>query len=99
MPKYKLEVWHVKPYYRKGNLEFATEEVAGKTFPTRKEANRFLTNKASYAKDENMKYNIELISRGDSPSRLTVFTGFSWTNENSGEKIQEQYQYIINKSL
>lgn len=46
-----------------------------------------------------MKYNIELISRGDSPSRLTVFTGFSWTNESSGEKIQEQYQYIINKSL
>lgn len=99
MPKYKLEVWHTLRTYRKGDLEDTVEKVETKSFKTRKAANAYLQGRADYAKSENMKYNIDLISRGDLPSRLTVFTGFSWINENSGEKILEQYQFIVNKSL
>ena len=94
---YELKRYHHRKAWRNGDLEDETIQDFSQNFSTRTEANNFLEKEENKYKRE--KYSIQktIVKRGDKPSKLLVFTGETWVNENSGSNNEEYYHYIVNK--
>lgn len=89
---YKVTLTHFYPKYRKGDLEEDTEILQVETFKTKKEAKSWVLWQV------NGRRYTESWKTGNSPSRVWWFTDNTWINENSGEKRQECYTYLITKA-
>lgn len=94
---YELKRWHHERYYRKGDLESRDVQDFSETFSTRKAANECLIKNATDARRRGWTANLELVKRGNEPSRLTVYTGDKWVHENTGDDEEEHYWYNVTK--
>lgn len=87
-----VETRHHKKEWRKGDLEDALELEETKHFKTRKAAKEYVESKLRYRNNVQRYYH-----SGDTPSNCYYFTGMTWTHENTGEKMEEYYQYTMQK--
>lgn len=89
---YRVTAHHHCKAWRHGDLEDELKLLWSQDFRTRK-----------YAKDhiEAQLTNSGTIQRhyhkGDTPSYVIQFTGRTWQHENSGEEMEEYYQYTLKK--
>lgn len=88
---YKVEFWHTKPTYRKGDLEDTTEYTTIQ-FSKRKDAKSFIESKLRGLPDVRRDYHT-----GNIPSHCVGFTNKKWVNENSGETCYECLRFKLTK--
>ena len=90
---YQVTVHHHDKYWVRGDLEDKFELVAKEVFKTRKAAKdyiegclarKFGTKRRDYHK-------------GSETSYCYCFTGVKWQHENSGEMMEEYYQYTLKR--
>lgn len=93
---YKVEVRHHKKAWRNGDLEDTLELVSSELFKTRSSAKTYIESSCGLnrkpAKQVQRHYHM-----GDEPSYCYWFTGVTWQHENSGETMQEYYEYKLSK--
>ena len=82
---------HTKDW-RNGDLEDKMELVEVKNFKTRKEAKDYIEYKLPKRGDVHRFYH-----KGDKPSVCYYYTGVTWQHENTGEQMEEYYQYTLRK--
>ena len=91
---YQVEKRHHKKAWRNGDLEDELEFLGAVPFTLKKQA-------LAYIEDELRGKPERQISRyprkGDTPSNYYYFTGVTWQHENSGEQMEEYYQYTLRK--
>ena len=97
MATYEARCMHHRRAWIKGDLESEDVLHSSETFSSRKAANLYLQKKESEAKRRGYQTRIELVGRGEKESELLVFTGDSWTHENTGDKHSEYYWYRVRK--
>ena len=90
---YKVEVRHHKKAWLNGDLEDTLELVSSELFKTRKAAKEWIERELCKKHGTIQMY----WHKGDSPSYCYCFTGVTWQHENSGEKMEEYYQYTLKK--
>ena len=91
---YQVTVHHHDKDWRNGDLEDKFELIAQENFKTRTAAKEYIErclSRKSGTKCRNW-------HRGDEPSHCYVFTGVTWQHENSGETMEEYYQYTMKKA-
>ena len=91
---YQVEKRHHRKAYRNGDLEDELILISATPFTLKKQA-------LAYIEDELRGKPKRQISRyphtGDKPSNYYWFTGVTWQHENSGETMEEYYQYTLRK--
>lgn len=90
---YLVELKHYKPTYRNGDLEDELVIEHARIFKTRKEAKNYI--ERNFPKDSKGGY--KDYHRGNKPSRCAYFTGKTWIHENTGEKCEEYYMFVLTK--
>lgn len=90
---YEVKAYHHKPAMDRGDLSEETVMVASELFKTRAKAKAYIEDHVKGCKTVRRDYH-----RGDETSYVTAFTGYTWVNENSGEKRQEYYHYRLDKA-
>jgi hypothetical protein len=90
---YLVELKHYRPTYRKGDLEDELVIEHARIFKTRKEAKNYI--ERNFPKDSKGGY--KDYHRGNKPSRCAYFTGKTWIHENTGEKCEEYYMFVLTK--
>lgn len=88
---YKVEFYHLRPYYRNGDLEQQEVLISSNVYKTKKIAK---SNVLWQANGHNYKENWHT---GNTPSYVYWYTNKRWTNENTGEVITERFTYKITK--
>ena len=90
---YKVEVYHHDKDWVRGDLEDKFELVAKENFKTRKAAKEWIE------RDLCRKHGAVYMQwhKGDKPSYCYCYTGVKWQHENSGEMMEEYYQYKLEK--
>lgn len=90
---YTVTVHHHDKDYRRGDLEDKFELIQQENFKTRKAAKEFiesqLRRKSGTKRTE--------WHKGDETSYAWCWTGVTWQHENSGEQMEEYYQYTLKK--
>ena len=89
---YKVEVYHYREAWFKGDLEDEEVLLRSELFKTRKSAKDYIESK--------VKGKINVVKRyhkGDEPSYVHYFTGYKWQHENTGETCHEYYTYKLEK--
>ena len=90
---YTVTVHHHTKDWRNGDLEDKFELIDSRNFKTRKAAKEFIERQlARQAGTIRMDWH-----KGDKPSYGLCFTGVIWQHENTGEKMEEYYQYTLKK--
>ena len=89
---YTVRITHFTETIERGDLSSKEELIDVKTYKTRREAKAFIEGQLSGKKSIYRDYH-----RGDIPSRCAYFTGHTWIEENTGEKRQEYYSYVLSK--
>lgn len=91
---YQITVHHHDKDIVRGDLEHKFELIKQENFKTRTKAKEWiesqLKKKAYVAKSVDW-------HKGDKPSYVTCWTGMTWQHENSGEMMEEYYQYTLKK--
>ena len=90
---YKVETYHHKKEWRNGDLEDGFELIESKLFKTRTSAKDYIESKLRYKNPVTRNYH-----KGDQTSYCVWFTGNTWIHENTGEKMEEYYQYTLKKA-
>ena len=90
---YTVTLHHHTKAWRRGDLEddFILEE--SKNFKTRTAAKDYILSKVRGKKVQ------ENWHKGDLPSYVLYFIGNTWQHENSGEQMEEYYQYTLKKAV
>lgn len=89
---WQVTVHHHDKDWRNGDLEDKFELIESKNFKTRTDAKNYILSKLKG------KSNIqEFWHKGDRPSYCYYWTGVTWQHENSGEQMEEYYQYTLRK--
>lgn len=91
---YTVTVHHHDQDWRRGDLEDKFELIESKNFKTKKDAKNWIISQLE-RKSGTVHYGWH---KGDSPSYGYCFTGVTWQHENSGEIMQEYYQYTLKKT-
>lgn len=91
---YTVTVHHHDKDWRNGDLEDKFELIDSRNFKTRKAAKEWIIDKL-YGKS--LKQTRRSWHKGDKPSYAYYFTGVTWQHENSGEQMEEYYQYTLKK--
>ena len=90
---YQVTVHHHDKDWRNGDLEDKFELIRQENFKTRKAAKEFIEDQLAHQRgDIQMAWH-----KGDVPSYCYCFTGVTWQHENSGEEMEEYYQYTLKK--
>lgn len=90
---WQVTVHHHDKDYRHGDLEDKFELIAQENFKTRTAAKDWIERQlARQAGTIRMEWH-----KGDEPSYCYWFTGVTWQHENSGEMMEEYYQYTLKK--
>lgn len=92
--KYNIKKYHHREVYIRGDLDAETIIDSVKTVSTKKAIVQYLVSEANSAKRRGYKVNLSTKSRGTMP-RLSVYTGVTWKNENTGETEDEAYWYRV----
>ena len=90
---YTVTVHHHDKDWRNGDLEDKFELIRQENFKTRKDAKGFIEGqlrRMSGTKRTDW-------HKGDEPSYAYCWTGVTWQHENSGEMMEEYYQYTLKK--
>ena len=74
------------------NKKEPLELVETRHFRTRQDAKHYVESQLRRWKNPQRYYH-----KGDQPSNCYGFTDMTWTHENTGEEMQEYYQYTIKK--
>ena len=90
---YNVKVGHSRPCWRKGDLEQEEVVIDNKSFKTRKDAKVFIERALVGKPNVCGEYH-----KGDKPSRRRYYTGKTWTHENTGERCEESYTYVLEKA-
>lgn len=90
---YVVELKHYRPAYRRGDLEDELVNEHTRVFKTRKEAKDYI--ERNFPKDS--KGGFKDYHKGNKPSRCAYFTGKTWIHENTGEKCEEYYMFVLKK--
>ena len=91
---YQVTVHHHDKDWVRGDLEDKFELIAQENFKTRKAAKEYIERCLSRKSGEKSRY----YHTGDKPSFCYVYTGVTWQHENSGEMMEEYYQYTLKKA-
>ena len=89
---WQVTVHHHDKDWRNGDLEDKFELVESKNFKTRKAAKEYILNKLKGFKEVAQRWH-----KGEEPSWCYGYTGVTWQHENSGEQMEEYYQYTLKK--
>ena len=90
---YQVTVHHHDKDIVRGDLEDKFELIAQECFKTRTAAKNWIESRmARYSGQKFRDYH-----KGDKPSYCYVYTGVKWQHENSGEMMEEYYQYTLKK--
>lgn len=91
---YRVTVHHHDKDIVRGDLEDKFELIRQENFKTRKGAKEWIEaqlNKRAYVK-KSVDWH-----KGAEPSYAICWTGVTWQHENSGEMMEEYYQYTLKK--
>ena len=90
---WQVTVHHHDKDWRNGDLEDKFELIQTENFKTKKSTKewiiRQLAKKSGTTRTE--------WHKGDEPSYAYCWTGVTWQHENSGEEMEEYYQYTLKK--
>ena len=90
---FQVTIHHHDKDWVRGDLEDKFELVDQENFQTRSAAKNFIERSLSRHNGTiRRKYH-----KGDTPSYCYLFTGVTWQHENSGEMMEEYYQYTLKK--
>ena len=90
---YQVTVHHHDKAWVHGDLEDKLELVRQENFKTREAAKNFINKQlARHTGTIRTEWH-----KGDKPSYAYVWTGVTWQHENSGEDMEEYYQYTLKK--
>ena len=89
---YQVQVHHHDKDIVRGDLEDKFELIIQENFKTRKAAKEWIESKVQYKSNVHRDYR-----KGDNTSYVRYFTGVTWQHENSGEMMEEYYQYTLKK--
>lgn len=90
---YQVTIHHHDKDWRRGDLEDKFELIGQGNFKTRTAAKEFIEKDLSRRRGTiQMNWH-----KGDKPSYCYCFTGVTWQHENSGEMMEEYYQYTLKK--
>ena len=89
---YTVKVYHHCKAWRNGDLEDDFQLKENRQFSTRKAAKDYIMSCVRGKKIQ------EYWHKGDERSYVLYFTGETWQHENSGERMEEYYQYILEKT-
>lgn len=90
---YTVTVHHHDKDWRRGDLEDKFELIDSKNFKTRKAAKDWI--ESQLARKSGTKRTDW--HKGDHPSYAYCWTGVTWQHENSGEQMEEYYQWTLIK--
>ena len=90
---YTVTVHHHDKDWRNGDLEDKFELIDSRNFKTRKAAKDYI--ESCLNRKSGVKYRD--YHKGDKASYCYVYTGVKWQHENSGEQMEEYYQYTLRK--
>jgi len=90
---YQVTIHHHDKDWRRGDLEDKFELIAQENFKTRTAAKDWIERQLSGRPGG--KYRD--YHKGDKASYCYVYTGVKWKHENSGEMMEEYYQYTLKK--
>ena len=91
---YTVTIHHHDKAWRNGDLEDKFELIAQENFRTRQTAKNYIeSHMTRYTGTKRKEWH-----KGDKPSYCYVFTGVKWQHENSGEMMEEYYQYKLSKT-
>ncbi len=90
---YQVTVYHHDKDIVKGDLEDKIELIAQENFKTKTAAKDWIKRELGKKQGKSHVY----WSKGDKPSYCYVYTGVTWQHENSGEMMEEYYQYALKK--
>ena len=93
---YQVTVHHHDKDWVRGDLEDKFELIAQENFKTRTAAKDYIEKCLKcLSRKSGVKY--RYYHKGDNPSYCYVYTGVMWQHENSGEMMEEYYQYTLKK--
>lgn len=90
---YQVTVHHHDKDWVRGDLEDKFELIAQENFKTRTAAKDWIERELSRKRG---KIYLDW-HKGDRPSYCYVYTGVKWQHENSGEEMEEYYEYTLRK--
>lgn len=89
---YKVDAYHNRPCYVKGDLEEETIILESNLFKTKKAAKEYIENHLKGKNKVFRDYNT-----GNTESVCYYYTGKTWQHENAGYECKEAYIYRLNK--
>ena len=90
---YQVTIHHHDKDWRRGDLEDKFELVDSKNFKTRTDAKAWIERQLSRLSGTKRTD----WHKGDHPSYAYCWTGVTWQHENSGEEMEEYWQYTLRK--
>ena len=91
---YQVEKRHHRKAYRRGDLEDELVLISATPFTLKKQALAYIESELKGKPERQIS---RYPHKGDIPSNYYYFTGVTWQHENSGEEMQEYYQYTLRK--
>jgi len=93
----EVKIYVNEKVIRRGDVESDYHFHHSEKFSSAKAAQKFVKSKMNDAKYRGKKTSVFMGKKKDEISRLTVFTGERWINENSGEECLGCTSYYIEK--
>lgn len=94
---YTVEVRHHDKDWVRGDLEDKFELIESKNFKTRGAAKTYIESTLGLNRRPGNQVTRHY-HKGDEPSYCYWYTGVTWQHENSGEEMEEYYQYKLMKT-
>ena len=91
---YQVTVHHHCKAWRNGDLEDEFKLIDSRNFKTRNDGKIFIETQINRKPGKQVQRHYH---KGDEPSYCYYFTGVTWQHENSGEQMEEYYQYTLKK--
>ena len=90
---YTVTIHHHDKDWRNGDLEDKFELIYSKNFKTRTDAKAWIERELRGLRGTKRTD----WHKGDTPSYAYCWTGVTWQHENTGEEMEEYYQYTLRK--